>query len=475
MGFVLATVALAGLAIAPRWAALGLVFMVVTFDHSTIDFAAPVGAALYNLPPGLRAVLPGTMTPVGLYAIALSIRLALERSPERLSVQRPLPALAYLVPPVIAFGFAWGAISGGQFNFAYHEARGLLVGGAVFMAVRTMRPFEAASLRNLTIVSTTALSVVVLLRYFFVTRNRFYGDLAFAHESVLFLGIGMAVGAVGFFGARTPAKRTLYALFELLLLAAMISTGRRAGTLVLIMTAIMVIILLLPKRPALVTIATVLGGIVFSLYLVAYWNTQSGAIGQPARAIRSQFQPSQRDYNSDLYRRAETYNVVQTIRSSPVLGIGLGRPFTQYQPLWVSRDWLLQFYTPHDNLLWFWLKFGLPGVAVFGGLWAIALGMVSRACRNWRASEVPAYPAVLGASLLAFAQFMQVDVVAQERAMIPFAIVMALALSLPERLIEAGRAPVAVAPVVLDPVRRLAAGRAANPGRPRNRYFPGAI
>lgn len=167
---------------------------------------------------------------------------------------------------------------------------------------------------------------------------------------------------------------------------------------------------------------------------------------------------------------------MQTIRSSPVLGVGLGRPFTQYQPLWVSRDWLLQFYTPHDNLLWFWLKFGLPGVAVFGGLWAIALGMVARACRNWTPSEVPAYPAVLGASLLAFVQFMQVDVVAQERAMIPFAIIMALSLSLPERLIEAGRAPVPAPVLVLEPGRQPGPAREKDPRRARSpRYFPGAI
>src|SRR5687767_7228868 len=163
--------------------------MVVAFDGVTLDFTAPIGRALYQMSPEMARILPATMAPVGLYAIVLSGRLALERAPESLARAQTLPRLVWLVPAVVAFGFAWGILSGGMANLAYHEARGLLVAIAVFLGVRAMRPFGVIAVQRLVIVSTSVLAVVIILRYFVVTRGLPIGETAYSHESVLFLGI----------------------------------------------------------------------------------------------------------------------------------------------------------------------------------------------------------------------------------------------------------------------------------------------
>ena len=67
--------------------------------------------------------------------------------------------------------------------------------------------------------------------------------------------------------------------------------------------------------------------VVLAFTLVVGWNSP-GPIGQPARAIKSiQAPATTEDIQSNYYRRAEEVNLIMTIRSSPILGLGFGRPF----------------------------------------------------------------------------------------------------------------------------------------------------
>lgn len=73
----------------------------------------------------------------------------------------------------------------------------------------------------------------------------------------------------------------------------------------------------------------------------------------------------------DRYRIDERRNAIETLRESPLTGIGLGVPWTAHQPLAESHD---RRYV-HFAILWFWLSFGLLGVAAYlavlgAGLWA---------------------------------------------------------------------------------------------------------
>jgi len=168
-------------------------------------------------------------------------------------------------------------------------------------------------------------------------------------------------------------------------------------------------------------------------YLAVYWNQDYGTIAQPARAIRSQFQPSGRDDSSDIYRTIEKYDVEQTIRYNRMFGVGFGRPFIQFQPLPdLTSFWPLQSYTSHQSVLWLWLKMGWLGISVFLGLVVVVLSRCLERMRGLATANADwAVAAVLFSATLAFIVYATVDLgFAGSRAAAPAAVLAALALGL---------------------------------------------
>ena len=168
-------------------------------------------------------------------------------------------------------------------------------------------------------------------------------------------------------------------------------------------------------------------------YLAVYWNQDYGTIAQPARAIRSQFQPSSRDDSSDLYRTIEKYDVVETIRYNRVFGVGFGRPFIQFQQLPdLTSFWPLQSYTSHQSVLWLWLKMGWLGISVFLGLVVVVLSRCLERMRGLKATDANwTLAAVLFSGTLAFIVYATVDLAfAGSRAGASAAVLAALALGL---------------------------------------------
>jgi hypothetical protein len=84
----------------------------------------------------------------------------------------------------------------------------------------------------------------------------------------------------------------------------------------------------------------------------------------PARAIRSQTDPSARDAASNGYRDPENFDVTTTRDVSPIIGYGYGKPFLQPVPLpAVSTDFV--YYMPHNSVLWVWMRLGHVGFFLF--------------------------------------------------------------------------------------------------------------
>jgi O-antigen ligase len=191
-------------------------------------------------------------------------------------------------------------------------------------------------------------------------------------------------------------------------------------------------VLLFPLRPKLVIAATLVVGIVGSGYLAAYWNREYGATAQPARAIRSQIHPSERDDSSDTYRVYERLNAIETIRTDRVLGVGFGRPFIQYIPLPdLSKWWSLQSYTPHQNILWLWLKMGVLGISVWLGVILVALQRCMACMRTHRMDRQWSLAAIAFTGLLMFLIYSTVDLAfIGPRAFAPAPILAAVAFSL---------------------------------------------
>jgi hypothetical protein len=274
-------------------------------------------------------------------------------------------------------------------------------------------------------------------------------EFAFAHESAVLFGVATVCSGMLFLRAKNNRDRFLLLGHMLLMVLATLVTGRRAATMVLLIGLLAVGWQLFPKRPVQVAAIGIPMLFVGVAYLGIFWNKEYGAVAQPARAIRSQISPSDRDASSDDYRLTEVYNVEQTIRLNLVFGIGFGNQYYQFQPLPdLTEFWPLQLNTPHQNVLWLWLKMGVTGIAIFLGLWMLAVKRCLVAIRGTpRAGPLPIYPVILVATLLMYFGFARIDqTLVLTRGTAPLAAVMAMAFLLPQPALTTARATVAMRP-----------------------------
>lgn len=421
-------------AVYPRVFAYVLLAAMIVFEQGTFDYTRMISKALWELPGGLKSVVPITTSPMELALLSAAVSMFV-RSRQKANTAN-VPRVAWALPVVIFLGIGYGVSKGGDSALAYNEARGLLFGMVVFALALRM---ETEPMRNLVRVVSLAsifLAINTILRWAFYTRGGESPvplEFAFAHENAVFFGIAIVIAGLGMVRAQSNGARLLWLLQVVLLLAATLVTGRRAGTLVLLVGGATVAWLIFPKRPVAVMVVSLPLMLVGSVYLAAFWNKEYGALAQPARAIRSQISPSARDQSSDEYREIERFNVEETLRLNKVFGVGFGKPFAQFQPLTDLTDfWPLQAYTPHQNILWLWLKTGLIGISVFLGLWIVSLKRCIEAIRAVPRSEaIPVAPIILASVLLMYIAYAQIDqALTSTRSVAPLAIAIALSFRL---------------------------------------------
>ena len=305
----------------PRATAAGLLVIGIVLEPSSIDFTRPISAAFWQMPPGFENAFKFTTSPIEvvLYVATAS---ALVKIPSR----SRLPAIAWGFPLVIALGFAYGWFKGGQLNLGYNEARGLLAGIAVFLLAVRVLPTNLQRLVKPIVFGESLLAISIITRYLVYVRGDRLTvpvEFAFSHEGSVILGVGFVIGVLALIREdATLAQRLGAAAYSLLLLAAMIASGRRAATLILLVGGLSMGALLFPRRPMLVILTALPIALAGSAYLVIYWNHEYGAIAQPARVIRSQFDRTLRDGaqmsadDSAALRR----NVMQVLGQSVVQG-----------------------------------------------------------------------------------------------------------------------------------------------------------
>jgi hypothetical protein len=416
--------ALALAVLAPSRFVFVLLVAGLAFEPGAIDFTGPIGDAIWNLPPGVQILLVVT-------AGALALRTRASAEP-----RERLPLIIWMVPVLLVLGTAWGMRNGAPSNLVYHEMRGILFGILAFFIAWRLNNIREHAMFTWALVATFALGVIVLLRYVLYVRTGDYSvpiEFVYAHEDAVFLAFGFVLGCVLFLRAETVPPRLFAAIHCAVTLGAIVGSSRRAASLALFVGVIALFWLLFRFRPVLVIAIAVPALMLGTLYLGAYWNKEYGALAQPARAIRSQIDPSERDKSSDLYRDYEAYNVEQTIRLQRVFGVGFGVPFAQFLPLPDLTDvWPLQSYTPHQNILWLWLKMGFLGITTFLALWVIAFRRCILAARNLVEDRIPYAPMILAAGLLMYVAYAKVDLAfTSSRSAAGLAVLLALALRLP--------------------------------------------
>ncbi len=105
--------------------------------------------------------------------------------------------------------------------------------------------------------------------------------------------------------------------------------------------------------------------------------------GGPVRAVTDRalsLNPAEvSSTTEDRYRVGERRNVVWQVRHHPVMGLGLGVPWSAHYPLSFEYSGGRQY--THVVALWYWLKLGIAGLAVY--LWLMATALWA-SYRVWR-------------------------------------------------------------------------------------------
>jgi hypothetical protein len=222
-----------------------------------------------------------------------------------------------------------------------------------------------------TVLSTALMAVFSVITYFSIS-GPVTEEGYMAHDNSLNLNLLIVITLLGFILNLSWSLRLTALAFVPLGVLATLANQRRAGIAALILGLFpllpMLYFVLKERRPQIIASAIALA-LATAIYLPVAWNGK-GAWALPARAIKSQYSPSERDAGSDYYRLAETKNLMATLEDNPWFGVGYGKPFKQIYVLpQVSSDFLQ--YMPHNSPLWVWMRLGHVGFWLFWMMLAV--------------------------------------------------------------------------------------------------------
>ncbi|MFI5303067.1 MAG: O-antigen ligase family protein, partial [Polyangiales bacterium] len=184
-------------------------------------------------------------------------------------------------------------------------------------------------------------------------------------------------------------RRVMWVLLPFVLMGDL-ACNRRAATAAFIVVIPMLLLAAhraLPSRRRLVVaiaLAMVAG---VSIYYPIF-KDRYGMFAQPARAIRSQFDPDPRDKSSNDYRVAEEGDLYATIKADPLAGYGYGKRMLHAVPIAdISRAYPWWDIMTHNQILWVWMRVGTVGFLAF---WMMISAIVVGASRLLRAEGASA-------------------------------------------------------------------------------------
>lgn len=276
-----------------------------------------------------------------------------------------VPALVFA--GVMLFCVLYGLGRGGAtLTEALWEVRGfmmmLVAYALVGMFIRSER--EANHLTWVLLIAPTLLAIENIYRALAFSSLISDSDLAYDHTDSVMLGCALLLClAILTYGGTSRQRRFTMAAIPIITISLLLMK-RRAAFPVVGIGIIVLIIFLLRLRPRLFWKYVPPIVVLTAIYLVIFWNNTS-AIGQPARAISSQFTPDPRDVASNLYRVLEKTDILANIQQATVTGLGFGQPFKFYVKLPDLSWWPFWHFETHNAILWVWMKAGLVGFLAF--------------------------------------------------------------------------------------------------------------
>lgn len=322
-----------------------------------------------------------------------------------------LPMMLFL--GALVMGLVRGVVGGGDLNVALWESRFLFYMVICYVlaanTIRTRR--QLAALIGISLITMALFAVEGAYRRLALIDTGILAvapEFAYGHESTIFLGaLLLLVLAQQVFGA--PWWQRLVGLIVLpVAVYTLLATERRAAYIAVAIAFVAVaLILMVVHRKAFVFIALPII-VAAAVYLPLFWNNTT-LVGQPARAVRSLYQPDPRDALSNQYRDLEKINVRATIHAEPLFGVGFGRPFLMVAPLPDISWWPFWRYEPHHNIMWVWLKTGAIGFIFFWLLIGATLARSAHFVKRIRDRDARVFAVLAVSGIVGFMVFCYVD------------------------------------------------------------------
>lgn len=394
-----------------RHSLMGLMFLALTLENpadlpATGEWKGPtflIGGILLNhmntVDRSLSAVSWVPISFMDMFLVTLGVIAAFRKangnridSAGRLATPRPLVRLAHL--SFLGMGFVWlsGMLRGGDFGMSLWQIDRVVYLPAIFLLFQTALrgPQDFRALARLVLIAAVYKSFLAL--YVNQTVHLYpYGPsipvrlecATTHHDSMLFamafaLLVLMGLERVG----RSPWRLPLLLLP---VLAAGIFANNRRMAWVQIGFVLFSIFLVTPDSPfkrRLWRAAKILSPFML-IYTAVGWN--SGAdIFKPIRSLRSVIDTQSNA--SSFWREIENFNLIETLKGSPVLGTGYGVPFNEVVMM-PAVNYSLERFAPHNAILGLWAYGGVFGYTMLTLLWSGGVFFAIRAFRAAKSGE----------------------------------------------------------------------------------------
>jgi len=348
-----------------------------------VVFGAAVVLATYDDPGGLvdyiGSYLPffqdikswsgvGLVFSLGEVVMLLTLAAWLFRgvASRRLSFQLGSLALPLgLYMALVAAAEAHGVATGGSFRTSLFEVRSQIYALIAYVLVCNLikNRRNIRTLMWILLLGAGARAIEGTIYFLFVLKaSNHYQHQLYPHEQSYFFNAFLTLTIILFlFGGERRMKQVAVALLPFVVVANLANNRRASIAALIIALPIVLVLTAITQRRTRRAIGLSLAVLTVALipYFVVY-HSKSGLLSLPARAITSTIHPSANDASSDRYRVEEDYDIMATVKSSPILGYGFGKAMlTPYTLPKIGYNF--QLIMPHNSILWVWMRLGTLG------------------------------------------------------------------------------------------------------------------
>ena len=291
----------------------------------------------------------------------------------------------------VIMGWGNGIMTGGDFKISLLEVRSQLYFGlAYLMTFNLIRERKHLLTFFWIMVPCIALKAILLtFRRYVTMHGQLLPDQGVgAHEDAFFMdAFMMLLVALSLCKVLPRLRWFMWSMMPFVVLGNLV-LNRRAATAALVLLVplmLMAAYQALPQRRRMVLALGLVITVSFSIYYPLFKNSDS-IFAQPARAVKSNFEPDARDASSNASRDAENFDLMATIKSAPLQGYGFGRPFFEVMSMAdVINVYDLEPYIPHNQILWIWERVGTFGFLSF---WMMISSIIIYAGQTIRRTDV---------------------------------------------------------------------------------------